>query len=247
MAKRFLAFLAGVATGVLLAGVVFWLALLARESTRVAAESRPPVHAERVQPEPVPLRPAEPAPAPQPAPPPVPAPLPEPLPAPVPETLAPVEPERPGQAGELMIPVVGISRTALRDNYHELRGKTPHRALDIPAPRGTPVVAMGDGTVRKLFTSKKGGLTVYQFNPGETLCYYYAHLDRYAPRLREGQRLRQGDLIGYVGSSGSADPAAPHLHLEVMRLGPEKEWWKGEAVNPFPLLQLPAPLLVPER
>jgi murein DD-endopeptidase MepM/ murein hydrolase activator NlpD len=245
MAKRFPAFLAGMVTGVLLAGTVFWLALLARESTRVEAESRPPAHVAPVQPEPVPLAPAEPQLAPRPVQP-VPAPVPEPLPQPEPEAAAPAEPDRRETAGKLMIPVVGVIRAALRDNYNELRGSTPHRALDIPAPRGTPVVALGDGTVRKLFTSKKGGLTVYQFNPDDTLCYYYAHLDRYAPALREGQRLRRGDLIGYVGSTGNADPAAPHLHLEVMRLGPEKEWWKGEAINPFPLLQLPArPALEP--
>jgi murein DD-endopeptidase MepM/ murein hydrolase activator NlpD len=240
MAKRSLSFLAGLVTGVLLASAVFWLALLARESTRVEAESRPSAQVAPVQPEPVPLTPAAPLPAPRPVQP-VPAPVPEAVPEPGPEAAVPVEPEQRETTGKLMIPVAGITRAALHDNYAELRGSTPHRALDIPAPRGTPVVALGDGTVRKLFTSKKGGLTVYQFNPDETLCYYYAHLDRYAPGLREGQKVRQGDLIGYVGFTGNANPAAPHLHLEITRLGPEKEWWKGEAINPFPLLQLPAP------
>jgi murein DD-endopeptidase MepM/ murein hydrolase activator NlpD len=105
------------------------------------------------------------------------------------------------------------------------------------APRGTPVRAVDQGNVAKLFTSKEGGLTVYQFNDARDLCYYYAHLDHYATGLKEGTLLRRGDVLGYVGSTGNASPAGPHLHFAVFRLGPEKQWWKGTAIDPLPLLQ----------
>ena len=104
------------------------------------------------------------------------------------------------------------------------------------APRGTPVLAVDDGTIRKLFHSRAGGLTVYQFDPGEIYCYYYAHLDRYADGLIERMKVRRGDVIGYVGSTGNASPAAPHLHFAIFLLGPEKRWSEGKAINPYPLL-----------
>ena len=104
------------------------------------------------------------------------------------------------------------------------------------APRGTPVVAAGDGRVAKLFTSAAGGITLYQFDPEERFAYYYAHLDRYAEGIKEGLVLKRGDLVGYVGTSGNAPPNAPHLHFTIFRLGPDKKWWKGTAVNPFPFL-----------
>ena len=97
-------------------------------------------------------------------------------------------------------------------------------------------MAVDDGKVVKLFTSKPGGLTVYQFDPGREVAYYYAHLDRYATGLAEGMDLKRGDLIGYVGSTGNANPATPHLHFAIFVLGPEKRWWQGTAVNPYPLL-----------
>lgn len=96
-----------------------------------------------------------------------------------------------------------------------------HDAIDILAPTGTPVIAVADGTVEKLFNSERGGLTVYQFDPNGTYCYYYAHLERYADGLAEKQSIKRGQVIGYVGSTGNADPAAPHLHFEIHRLGPE--------------------------
>ena len=104
------------------------------------------------------------------------------------------------------------------------------------APRGTPVLAVDSGTIRKLFTSKAGGFTVYQFDNDELYCYYYAHLDRYAEGLTEGKPVQRGDLIGYVGSSGNAKPDAPHLHFAIFLLGPGKRWWEGKAINPYPIL-----------
>lgn len=141
-------------------------------------------------------------------------------------------------AGGLSIPVQGVRAAQLRDTYPDMRGggTRTHEALDIMAARGTPVVAAADGTVAKLFTSKQGGLTVYQFDTTSTRAYYYAHLDAYAPTLREGQVLRRGDAIGTVGSSGNATPDAPHLHFAIFVLGPEKRWWEGTPMNPYPLL-----------
>ena len=137
---------------------------------------------------------------------------------------------------KLLIPVEGLPRGKLRDNFAEERGMHKHEALDIMAPRGTPVIAAGDGRVVKLFNSVAGGLTVYQFDPAEKFAYYYAHLDRYADGLKEGVRLKRGDLLGYVGTTGNAAPNAPHLHFTIFRMGPEKRWWKGTAVNPYPFL-----------
>jgi murein DD-endopeptidase MepM/ murein hydrolase activator NlpD len=139
---------------------------------------------------------------------------------------------------KLLVPVEGIPAANITDTYDQPRGnERHHEALDIMAPRGTKVVAAADGKIEKLFTSKPGGLTIYQFDPTEKYAYYYAHLDRYADGLREGAQVKRGDVIGYVGTSGNADPNAPHLHFAVFELTPEKQWWKGTPVNPYPMLQ----------
>ena len=138
------------------------------------------------------------------------------------------------QPGPLLIPVAGVEAKHLFDTFSQTRGSRPHEALDIPAPRGTPVFAVDDGKIVKLFNSRPGGLTVYQFDPAQDRAYYYAHLDRYAPGLAEKQEVKRGDLLGYVGSTGNASPAAPHLHFAIFALGPEKRWWQGTAINPYP-------------
>ena len=133
---------------------------------------------------------------------------------------------------------VDIDRDDLRDTFGDARGGSrAHEALDIMAPRNTPVRAVEDGRIQKLFTSKAGGLTIYEFDPTETFTYYYAHLDRYAEDLREGQLVKRGDVIGYVGSTGNASPEAPHLHFAIFRLTPERQWWKGEPINPYPVFK----------
>ena len=121
----------------------------------------------------------------------------------------------------LVMPVAGAKTMDLRDNFEEPRGSRVHQAIDILAPRGTPVVAADEGRVTKLFTSKQGGLTVYQFDRDDTHSYYYAHLDRYADGLKEGAYLRPGDPVGYVGTTGNAPPDTPHLHFAIFELGPE--------------------------
>ncbi|HEU5162127.1 MAG TPA: peptidoglycan DD-metalloendopeptidase family protein [Thermoanaerobaculia bacterium] len=136
----------------------------------------------------------------------------------------------------LAIPVAGIVPSMLRDHYDDARGSRVHHAIDIPAPRGTPVLASVDGTIAKLFVSAAGGITIYEFDEEERWVYYYAHLDGYAPGLTEKQKVKRGEVIGFVGTSGNAPPGVPHLHFAIERLPASKEWWKGEAVNPYPLL-----------
>jgi murein DD-endopeptidase MepM/ murein hydrolase activator NlpD len=141
-------------------------------------------------------------------------------------------------AGRLLVPVAGLSATDLARTFDDPRedGARRHGAIDIAAPRGTPVVAAADGTVEKLFGSEAGGNTVYIRSPGARWVHYYAHLDSYAPGLAEGGRVAAGQRIGTVGSSGNADPTAPHLHFEVKRMMPGEAWHQGNAVDPFDLL-----------
>ena len=135
---------------------------------------------------------------------------------------------------DLLIPVQGVQPADLRDTFTQERSSNrAHDAIDIMAPRGTPVLAANAGRVVKLFTSKPGGLTVYQFDPSAHVIYYYAHLDNYAPGLAEGQQLQRGDPIGTVGSTGDASADAPHLHFEVQLLGPERQWWHATSINPY--------------
>lgn len=133
-------------------------------------------------------------------------------------------------------PVDSLSRSELHDTFDDIHHGHRHEAIDIMRPRGTPIRAVTAGAIRKLFISRAGGLTIYEFDNSGTYCYYYAHLDRYADGLREGMPVLQGDVIGYVGSTGDASPAAPQLHFAIYRLGPDKIWWKGEPIDPYPIL-----------
>ena len=137
----------------------------------------------------------------------------------------------------LMIPVEGIQPGELTDTFTQARagGARVHDAIDIMAPAGKKVFAVADGKIEKLFLSKPGGLTIYQFDTDGKYAYYYAHLQSYAPGLVEGQVVKRGDVIGFVGSTGNADPKAPHLHFAVMQLGPDKRGWDGIAINPYPV------------
>lgn len=147
------------------------------------------------------------------------------------------EPTLPHAMPRLTMPIAGVDPRTLHSNFEEARNGHRHEALDIMTPRGTPVLAVAEGNVVKLFNSKQGGLTVYQFDDTQHWCYYYAHLDRYAPGLKEGTLLRKGEVLGYAGSTGDASPDAPHLHFAVFELGPDKSWWKGTPIDPLPLLK----------
>lgn len=149
-----------------------------------------------------------------------------------------LEPVTPVQVGVLAIPVVGVKVSQLFDTYNDTRDKglRIHDAIDIMAPRGTPVIAAGPGKVEKIWASEKGGNTVYVRSADRKVVYYYAHLDGYAASLHEGDTLRAGDPIGTVGSTGNASPDGPHLHFAVMVTDPTGSWSSGLAVNPYPLL-----------
>lgn len=140
--------------------------------------------------------------------------------------------------GALLLPVQGIEASALRNTYDEQRGggSRTHEALDIPAPRGTPVLSATGGRVLKLFDSKAGGRMVYAADSSERFILMYAHLDSYADGLAEGQPLRRGQVIGTVGTTGNAPPNVPHLHFAIARSNDVKVWWKGAPVNPYPVL-----------
>jgi peptidoglycan LD-endopeptidase LytH len=137
----------------------------------------------------------------------------------------------------LLIPVRGIGPQQLRDSYSDPRsGGRVHNAIDIMAPRGAPVVAAADGTIRRLRTGGMGGITIYQVGDDGRTLYYYAHLERYAAGIREGLPVRRGQIIAYVGDTGNAGPGNYHLHFSVGRLTNPDRWWDSENVNPYPLL-----------
>jgi len=135
---------------------------------------------------------------------------------------------------EMTPPIRSLTLQDLRNTFDEIHNGHRHEAIDLPAPRGTPVRAAVSGTIRKLFLSKPGGNTIYQFDEMGLYCYYYAHLDGYAKGLREGMRVERGDVIGFVGSTGNANSDSPHLHFAIFELEPGKAWWKGKAIDPYP-------------
>jgi murein DD-endopeptidase MepM/ murein hydrolase activator NlpD len=139
---------------------------------------------------------------------------------------------------QLTLPVQGIKRDDLRDTFDELRGSSRrHEALDVLAPRNTPVLAVEDGTIARLFLSDAGGITIYQFDPTTTYVYYYAHLERYAEGLKDGAAIKRGQVIGYVGTTGNAPRNTPHLHFAIVKLTDEKKWWQGTSIDPYSVLK----------
>lgn len=136
-------------------------------------------------------------------------------------------------AANLDVPVHGVDRKQLRDSYTEARGGHIHQAMDILAPRGTPVLSATDGQLLKLFNSKAGGLMVYATDTSRRFILLYGHLDGYAPDMTNGMQLKRGQVIGYVGTTGNAPPGTPHLHFGILRGKPDVSWSKGVAVNPY--------------
>jgi hypothetical protein len=141
----------------------------------------------------------------------------------------------------LEFPVLLLSSVRLQDSFREPRasGARSHHALDIMAPRYTPVRAVAEGMIAKTSSGGAGGLALYLVDPTGGYCFYYAHLEAYAPGVREGHPVRRGEVIGYVGSTGNAPEGAPHLHFAVFRLSERNRWWGGRAINPYPLLKPP--------
>jgi murein DD-endopeptidase MepM/ murein hydrolase activator NlpD len=138
----------------------------------------------------------------------------------------------------LAIPVVGVQPAQLQDTYDDARGAgRRHDAIDIMAAEGTPVIAVADGTIEKLFFSKGGGgITIYQRSADGKWMYYYAHLSAYAPGLAEGQQVKRGQVIGRVGHTGDASASGPHLHFAINAMSSGERWWQGTPINPYPLL-----------
>ena len=147
------------------------------------------------------------------------------------------EPDRRDDA-PLAVPVAGVRREAIVDSWMDPRGggSRGHHGTDIPAAAGTPVIAAADGTVEKLFQSNLGGTTAYVRSPDRRWIYYYAHLAGYAPGMREGMRVRAGQVLGYVGDTGDAGAGNYHLHFGLTRMHGGDRWWQGTNVNPYPLL-----------
>jgi len=219
--RVYLAGLAGFLLGAATVLLVVWLYGKEENVAAVPSSASPPVASGPAVPAPAkPASPVTPAPAP---------PLPIRIPLAVPGDLT--------QRG-LLVPVQGIRREALQDTFDDARSQgRVHDAIDIMAPRNTPVLAVEAGRIVKLFSSDRGGLTVYQFDPTESYSYYYAHLESYAPGLKEGDQVARGQVIGYVGTTGNASPDGPHLHFAINRLKPEKKWWEGDPINPYPVLR----------
>jgi len=139
----------------------------------------------------------------------------------------------------LIVPVAGVAVSQLQDSFDEGRDEgRVHRALDILAPRGTPVLSADDGRILRVRPNTLGGNTVYATDPAGRVVYYYAHLDAYQPGLTEGQTIARGDVLGIVGTTGNAPKDTPHLHFQVMSMPADGKYWDGEAINPFPLFLL---------
>jgi murein DD-endopeptidase MepM/ murein hydrolase activator NlpD len=145
-------------------------------------------------------------------------------------------PEAALAAKGLIIPVQGVDPSRVRDSYTASRGGRTHDAVDIMAPRGTPVIAADSGTILKLRQNEAGGITIYQLDPAERFVYYYAHLDHYREGLVEGMPIRQGEVLGFVGTTGNAPKDTPHLHFQVMLYRGRGQYWGGDPINPHPYL-----------
>ena len=148
---------------------------------------------------------------------------------------------RPGERdlSQLVIPVLNVKRDELSDSFLAERdgGARMHEAIDIMAPKGTTVVAAAPGTIERIYRSEKGGNSLYVRSDDKQTIFYYAHLDKYAPGLNEGQKIRRGQRLGTVGATGNASPDAPHLHFAIMRTTEDAEWWEpSNAINPYPHL-----------
>ena len=136
---------------------------------------------------------------------------------------------------DLLFPVPAVSPSAMADSFNDSRGERIHHAVDIMAPRHSDVVAVADGTIARMMTSVAGGIAVYEWGAGQRFVYYYAHLQEYAPGLVEGQTVRRGQILGYVGTTGNAPANSPHLHFGIARVEKKNQWWGGAPIDPYPI------------
>jgi murein DD-endopeptidase MepM/ murein hydrolase activator NlpD len=143
----------------------------------------------------------------------------------------------PSSPGLLAFPVPDAPRVVLDDGFGEARGDRRHEAVDIPAPRGSRVVAVSDGIVARLGQGGEAGLSIDLLGAAGRHCFFYAHLDERSAGLVEGARVERGQELGRVGTTGNAAQDAPHLHFAVRRLSPGQGCWEGYPVDPAPLLR----------
>jgi murein DD-endopeptidase MepM/ murein hydrolase activator NlpD len=132
----------------------------------------------------------------------------------------------------LPIPVQGIAPKQLKDTWGASRSAgRAHEGIDIMADKGTKVYSTTDGLVTSLKGNNLGGTVVWIRGPAGSW-HYYAHLHQHKRGLSEGDYVRKGELIGYVGNTGNAKNTAPHLHYGIYLTG------KGRgATNPYPYLR----------
>jgi murein DD-endopeptidase MepM/ murein hydrolase activator NlpD len=133
----------------------------------------------------------------------------------------------------VQIPVEGVDSSRLRDSFLNSRGRhRKHLAIDIGAPKGTPVVAAADGEIVRLRREKRGGISLYQKDKSGKYLLYYCHLSKYTKGLKVGEKVEKGDVIAHVGATGHA--SGPHLHFSITRLPEEDDDFKaGVAINPY--------------
>jgi murein DD-endopeptidase MepM/ murein hydrolase activator NlpD len=138
----------------------------------------------------------------------------------------------------LVIPVAGADMSKVPDSFFAERdgGERVHRALDILAPRGTPILAADDGKILRMSTSTLGGICMYTVDPAGRIVYYYAHMDHYNEAMSPGRAIVRGDTLGFVGTTGNAPKNTPHLHFQIMRWPADGKYWNGEPIDPFDYL-----------
>jgi murein DD-endopeptidase MepM/ murein hydrolase activator NlpD len=142
----------------------------------------------------------------------------------------------------VQIPVEGVDVTRLKDSFLNSRGQhRQHLAIDIGAPKGTPVLAAADGEIVRLGHEKRGGISLYQKDASGKYLLFYCHLTKYAQGLRAGRRVQKGDVIAYVGRTGHVI-GGPHLHFSITRLPEDDDNFKlGIAINPYLLFLAAVP------
>jgi murein DD-endopeptidase MepM/ murein hydrolase activator NlpD len=141
------------------------------------------------------------------------------------------------RAKQLGLPLAGFDIASIKDSFNQTRGGIKHGAADMVAPRNTPVLAVEDGTIVKLFLSKAGGITIYQSDPTGKYVYYYAHLEKYAENLHDGDKVKKGQVVAYVGTSGNAPPDSPHLHFAIGVGDALKHWWQAVDLDPYEIFK----------
>ncbi len=142
------------------------------------------------------------------------------------------------EARRLLVPVAGVAPSKLEDTFGDGRdgGERAHHAIDILAPRGTPILSADDGRILRMTSNTLGGITMYTADTDNRFVYYYAHMDHYNDAMSPGRSIVKGDTLGFVGTTGNAPKDTPHLHFQVMRWPADGKYWNGEPIDPYEAL-----------